>query len=101
MEVRPGMRLRSIVCDTEVVIVRAAEPTVDLRCGGHPMYPVPGDAPLDELAIAETSGTLLGKRYAHEATGLEVLCTKAGAGGLTVGTEAVPVKTAKPLPSSD
>ena len=53
------------------------------------------------LALAETSGTLLGKRYAHEASGLEVLCTKPGEGGLTVGTDPVPVKAAKPLPSSD
>ena len=32
-------------------------------------------------------GTQLGKRYVHEASGLEVLCTKAGDGSLSVGTE--------------
>ncbi len=101
MEVRPGMRLRSAVCDTEIVVVRAAEAPVDLRCGGHPMHPLPGEAPATGLALAETSGTQLGKRYAHEASGLEVLCTKPGEGGLTVGSEIVPVKAAKPLPSSD
>jgi hypothetical protein len=101
MEVRPGMRLRSVVCDTEVVVVRAPEAQVDLRCGGHPMHPVPGDLPPGERHMSETSGTLLGKRYAHDATGLEVLCTKPGAGGLTVGAERVPVKAAKALPSSD
>ena len=101
MDVRPGMRLRSAVCDTEIVVVRAAEGAVDLRCGGHPMFPLPGDAPANGLAIAETSGTVLGKRYAHEASGLEVLCTKPGEGGLTVGGEPVPAKAAKPLPSSD
>ena len=101
MEVRPGMRLRSAVCDTEVVVVRAPELGVDLRCGGHPMRPLSGDAPADGLVITETSGTLLGKRYAHEGTGLELLCTKPGSGGLTIGVEPVQLKAAKPLPSSD
>jgi hypothetical protein len=44
---------------------------------------------------------LLGKRYVHEAAGLEVLCTKAGDGSLTVAGELLPQKDAKPLPSSD
>jgi hypothetical protein len=101
MEVRPGMRLRSAVCDTEVVVVRASEASVDLRCGGHQMVPLPvGEVPAG-LALVDTSGTLLGKRYAHEGSGLELLCTKAGDGGLSIGSEAVPMKAAKALPSSD
>lgn len=101
MDLRPGMRLRSAVCDTEVVVVRAGEPSVDLRCGGHPMLPMPGAEAPSGLALVDESGTLLGKRYAHEATGLELLCTKTGAGGLSVGGEAVLLKAAKALPSSD
>lgn len=101
MEIRPGLRLRSAVCDTEVVVVRAGEGSVDLRCGGHPMVPVPGGETLVGLALVDDSGTRLGKRYAHEASGLELLCTKAGAGGLSVGGEAVLMKAAKALPSSD
>jgi hypothetical protein len=101
MSIRPGMRLRSAVCDTEVVVVHAPDPEADLRCGGHPMVPLPGDPPPAGLAITETTGTVLGKRYFHEATGTEVLCTKAGDGGLTVGSEVVPIKAAKALPSSD
>jgi hypothetical protein len=99
--VKPGMRLRSAVCDTEVVVVVAREPEVDLRCGGHPMAPVPGDGPPSGLTIRESTGTLLGKRYASDAAGIEVLCTKAGAGGLSLGDDPMPVKAAKPLPSSD
>jgi hypothetical protein len=95
------MRLRSAVCDTEVVVVRAAEPSVDLRCGGHPMVAPPGGAVAAGAALVDDSGTLLGKRYAHDPTGLEVLCTKAGAGGLSVRGEAVLLKAAKALPSSD
>jgi hypothetical protein len=50
---------------------------------------------------AHASGTLLGKRYADPASGLEVLCTKAGEGSLSIGDEPLAVKDAKPLPSSD
>jgi len=101
MNIRPGMRLRSVVCDTEVVVVHARDTEVDLRCGGHPMVPAPGEDPPAGLAISDTSGSLLGKRYAHDGSGLELLCTKAGDGGLAVGGEAVPIKAAKALPSSD
>ncbi len=101
MKVAPGMRLRSAVCSTEVVVVVARQPEVDLRCGGHPMVALPDEVVPEGLALAETSGTLLGKRYALPDAGLEVLCTKAGEGGLTVADEPVAVKDAKPLPSSD
>ena len=101
MIVKPGMRLRSAVCDTEVVVVVARRPDVDLRCGGQPMVPVGDEARPAGLVMTDTTGTLLGKRYAHEVSGIEVLCTKPGAGGLSVGDDPVPVKAAKPLPSSD
>jgi hypothetical protein len=101
MKVAPGMRLRSAVCSTEVVVVAARQPEVDLRCGGHPMVVMPDEVAPEGLALAEASGTLLGKRYALPDAGLEVLCTKGGEGGLTVADEPVPVKDAKPLPSSD
>ena len=48
-----------------------------------------------------SGGTLLGKRYADEASGLELLCTKAGVGTLTLDGSVLDVKSAKPLPSSD
>ena len=43
----------------------------------------------------------MGKRFADEDLGLEVLCTKPGAGSLSVGGTLLQVKGAKPLPSSD
>jgi hypothetical protein len=46
-------------------------------------------------------GTQLGKRYADEELGVEVLCTKAGEGSLSVGETLLAVKGAKPLPASD
>jgi hypothetical protein len=50
---------------------------------------------------SHNSGTLLGKRYADETIGLEVLCTKAGQGSLSLRDVALAIKEAKPLPSSD
>ena len=102
MQLRPGLRLESATCDTQVVVVRAPKeaPDVDLRCGGAPMRELGSP---DERVAATTTGeaTLLGKRYADEELGLEVLCTKGGDGALTVGDEPLLVKGAKPLPSSD
>jgi hypothetical protein len=46
-------------------------------------------------------GSLLGKRYADEDLGLELLCMKAGEGTLAVDGTAIPLRDAKPLPSSD
>jgi len=47
-------------------------------------------------------GTQIGKRYADEELGLEVLCTKGGKGSLSLGgDEPLEVKAAKPLPASD
>jgi hypothetical protein len=43
----------------------------------------------------------MGKRYADDDLGLEVLCTKPGPGSLSVGDTPLPVKGAKPLPASD
>jgi len=46
-------------------------------------------------------GTLLGKRYVHETSGLELLCTKPGTGSLSVGDDVLTTQQAKTLPSSD
>jgi hypothetical protein len=98
------MRLRSAVCPTEVVVVRAsAADDVPLQCGGAPMVPLDStvgpDGP-DHPDPAFASGTQLGKRYGL-GSDLELLCTKAGDGALSVGATPVPLKEAKPLPSSD
>ncbi|WP_231611754.1 hypothetical protein [Rhodococcus sp. CX] len=50
---------------------------------------------------AHVGGAVMGKRYVDEASGLEVLCTKAGQGRLALDGTALVLKAAKPLPSSD
>ena len=101
MDLKPGTRLRSQVCSTEVIVVRPPGQAVDLCCGGAPMVPV-GDVTEEQpLDAAHGGGTLLGKRYTDDASGIELLCTKAGAGSLSLGSTPITVKDAKPLPSSD
>jgi hypothetical protein len=46
-------------------------------------------------------GVVLGKRYVDEQSGLEVLCTKAGAGPLAADGRPLVIKAAKVLPASD
>ena len=102
MELKAGSRLRSAADTTEVVVVRAPSGDVDLRCGGHPMVAVGGDGPSGTELDAKFAGpTQLGKRYTDDAGELEVLCTKAGEGALSVGDVLLGIKSAKPLPSSD
>ena len=99
--IKNGTRLQSQVCDTQVIVVRSADSLDDLRAGGVPMVPIGTDASGDVTLDPEFSGgTVMGKRYVDE-TGAEVLVTKAGAGTLTVGTTALNLKEAKPLPASD
>lgn len=100
MELRPGLKLSSAVCSTEVIVV-AGSGDVDLTCGGAPMVAAgedgTGGAPADGLA----EGTMLGKRYCDDDGTVEVLCTKPGDGSLGIGQTALGLKEAKPLPASD
>jgi hypothetical protein len=89
------------VCATEAVVVRAPADDVDVRCGGAPMVAITDDAPGGTVAAGFDGGSLLGKRYADPEIGLELLCTKPGAGSLSIGDTLVELKDAKPLPSSD
>lgn len=99
--IKNGTRLQSQVCDTQVIVVRSADSLDDLRAGGAPMVPIGAETSSDlTLDPALSDGNLMGKRYVDE-NGAEVLVTKAGKGTLSVGTTALTVKEAKPLPASD
>lgn len=54
-----------------------------------------------EPADDARDGTLIGKRYLSDDTGLEVLCTKSGDGSLSFDGTPLVVQGAKPLPPSD
>lgn len=99
--IKSGTRLKSQVCDTQVIVVKTADSLDDLRAGGAPMVPLDdttsGGTVLDPDFAA---GTVMGKRYVDDA-GAELLVTKAGAGSLSIGTVPLTIKEAKPLPASD
>ena len=99
---KPGTRLRSAVCASEVMVVAAPDRDAELSCGGAPMLDLDAQ-PSAGAAIAPdaAAGTQLGKRYANEAGDLEVLCTKPGEGTLCIDGTPLTIKGAKPLPASD
>jgi hypothetical protein len=101
IELKAGTRLRSATDACEVVVVKAPGGPVDLRCGGHPLVAIDAEVTPQNVESGFDEGTQLGKRYSDEELGLEVLCTKAGEGSLSVGDTVLAVKGAKPLPASD
>ncbi len=98
---KPGSRLKSAVCTTEVIVVKAPAADVDVTCGGASM--AAPDAAGDGGAVSpdHAGGSLLGKRYVDADESVELLCTKAGAGSLAANGAALGLKEAKPLPASD
>jgi hypothetical protein len=95
---KPGSKLKSVVCDTEIMVIRGTEGTPE--CGGAPMA-AERPVTLGEINPAFAEGTKVGKRYVDEAGAVELLCVKAGKGSLSLNGVALATKDAKPLPSSD
>jgi hypothetical protein len=98
---KSGTRLQSQVCETQVIVVKAADTFEDLRCGGSPMVALAAEInSAATLDLQYAAGAVMGKRYVDEAGG-EVLVTKPGEGTLAVGATPLHLKEAKPLPASD
>ena len=95
---KPGARLKSAVCDCEVMVIRGSGLVVE--CGGAPMD-AERAAARGTIDPAHAGGTLMGKRYVDAAGSVELLCVKPGKGSLSIGGVALQTKDAKPLPSSD
>lgn len=99
---KPGTRLFSAVCTTEMIAVKAPADEVDLTIGG-----VPPVSSADErngsasIVDGHGGGAAIGKRYVDEADTIELLCTKPGDGLPAIGGEVLQLKEAKPLPASD
>ena len=95
---KPGTKLKSMVCDTEVMVIRCGEG--EIECGGTTMAE---DKPavLGEASAEHGNGSLMGKRYVDVDGKFELLCVKNGKGSLSVDGVALTIKDAKPLPASD
>jgi len=96
---KPGTRLKSVVCDAEVIVVRSDGLAVP-ECGGKPMA-AERPAELGALDPAFSGGAMTGKRYVDATGAVELLCVRAGKGSLAIGGVALQQKEAKALPSSD
>ena len=99
LQLRAGQSLYSTIDPTSVVVIKAPAEPVSISVNGVEVTAdkpdtVPSDPPAG-------SGTLLGKRYADDAIGIELLVSKAGSGTLEVNGAPLAVKDSKPLPSSD
>ena len=102
MNLTPGSRWKRGVCAGESVVVRPPNSAGELQCGGLAMIAFNAERPASRpIADGAAGGCLLGKRYADEASGLEVLCTKAGDGALAFDGRLLVMREAKKLPSSD
>lgn len=95
-----GQRLKSQVCETEVIVTRTSEAPVDLLCGGHAMINLSSERH-EGLVITEESPTQMGKRYEDEARSLQILVTKPGVGALAANGVALRLAEARALPASD
>jgi hypothetical protein len=103
LNLTPGSRWKSAVCETEVVVIKTPRAGGELQCGGAAMLPhAPWQPPHGAVpAASHANGALLGKRYGDQAGGIEVLCTKPGTGSLSLDGQPLTLRQAKPLPSSD
>ena len=90
-----GQRIKSSVCDTEIMVITAPSNDLDLTCGGVSM----GDD--GDIKPDHTEGTVIGKRYVNEDGSLELLCVKPGDGSLAVDGTPLKLKESKKLPKTD
>ena len=96
---KPGLRLKSAVCDGEAMVVKAID--VELTCGGVPMLAAdeaPGGGEADPEHMYKCR---IGKRYVNAEETLEVLCVKSGEGSFGYDGQMLMGKETKQLPSSD
>ncbi len=101
-QIKAGSRVKSAVCNGELMVIAAPDGDVEIQCGGAPMIELSAEPPAGvALDPNYKDGVALGKRYVNESGDLELLCTKPGEGSLSVGGALLTLKEAKPLPSSD
>ncbi len=98
-ELKAGQRLKSGVCDAEVMVIKA-NGSEALTCGGVPMT-AGGTGGGAEADAGQMEGCQIGKRYVNDSGSLEVLCVRPGQGSLAADGYALAIKGTKKLPSAD
>jgi len=100
--IKPGLRLKSAVCSTQIMIIRSPAVPAEICCGGVEMLaPTEQPHPGARLDPVHAHGSLIGKRYVDAEDRVEILCTQGGAGSLMLDGVLMTPKQAKELPSSD
>ena len=100
-QLKAGTRLKSTVCDTQVMVIAAPAGELALSCGGAPLADMTAQVSKGALHPDLKDGTQIGKRYVSDDGKLELLCTKPGQGSLALDGAKLKLKEAKALPSSD
>jgi hypothetical protein len=100
MALKTGARLKSAACDGEVMVVKAPAGDIELTCGGVPMTDT-APATRQPVHSDHAVGIRIGKRYITEDGELEVLCVKAGEGGLAANGQLLLQKDTRQLPKTD
>ncbi|OFW10317.1 MAG: hypothetical protein A3G20_09650 [Acidobacteria bacterium RIFCSPLOWO2_12_FULL_59_11] len=100
MSVQVGKRYVCKKCGAEVIATRAGGGEL-VCCGETIEIKQPGIEISRQAQKSDNIGSILGKRYHCDACGMEVLCTKAGAGELRSCEKPMALQEPKPLPSSD
>ncbi len=102
MEIKPGSRWKSAVCDAQMVVVRPPRQAGELQCGGVAVLELADTAVASgDVHADHAGGVMIGKRYTDAESGIEVLGAKAGKGSLAFDARPLQLKDAKPLPASD
>lgn len=102
MILKPGARMFSVVCATEMIAVKVPAGEVNLTIGGLPPATSAADRSTSgAVADGHGGGIAMGKRYVDVAGTIELLCTKAGDGVPAVNGELLQLKETKALPASD
>lgn len=101
LTLKPGIRLHSAVCTTELITLKAPDVGVELTIGG--VAPVEDADGQEGRSVVEGhgGGALIGKRYVDDDDTIELLCTKGGDGVPALSGQLMALKEAKPLPASD
>ncbi|MDF3309659.1 hypothetical protein P3H15_32085 [Rhodococcus sp. T2V] len=86
----------------QIIVMRAPAGDVVIEIAGEAVSPLAAAPPQAAGGAAGGEDALVvGKRYVDKESGLEVLCTVAGAGPLSVDGRPIGTAAAKLLPSSD
>jgi hypothetical protein len=97
IQLKAGLRLRSVVDACEVVVVKPPGEPVDLRCGGLPFVAFDAEAGSASIEAGFDGGTQLGQVAPTTTSGSSCSAPKAGQGSISVGETVLEIKGATAL----